>query len=74
MMDAVIDQCAEHGLDEVVVGMPHRGRLNVLVRWGTSMPSSRAKVAKARVMAAVLTVGSRHHQRRPVLGRTKPYT
>ena len=30
MMDAVIDQCAEHGLDEVVVGMPHRGRLNVL--------------------------------------------
>ena len=30
MMDAVIDQAAEHGLDEVVVGMPHRGRLNVL--------------------------------------------
>jgi multifunctional 2-oxoglutarate metabolism enzyme len=30
MMDAAIDQCAEHGLDEVVVGMPHRGRLNVL--------------------------------------------
>ncbi len=30
MMDAGIDQCAEHGLDEVVVGMPHRGRLNVL--------------------------------------------
>jgi multifunctional 2-oxoglutarate metabolism enzyme len=29
-MDAMIDQCAEHGLDEVVVGMPHRGRLNVL--------------------------------------------
>lgn len=29
-MDAVIDQCAEHALDEVVVGMPHRGRLNVL--------------------------------------------
>ncbi|MGK8555617.1 multifunctional oxoglutarate decarboxylase/oxoglutarate dehydrogenase thiamine pyrophosphate-binding subunit/dihydrolipoyllysine-residue succinyltransferase subunit [Nocardia amamiensis] len=30
MMDAVIDQCAEHNLDEVVIGMPHRGRLNVL--------------------------------------------
>ncbi|MDZ5084771.1 multifunctional oxoglutarate decarboxylase/oxoglutarate dehydrogenase thiamine pyrophosphate-binding subunit/dihydrolipoyllysine-residue succinyltransferase subunit [Mycolicibacterium parafortuitum] len=30
MMDAAIDQCAEHGLDEVVIGMPHRGRLNVL--------------------------------------------
>jgi 2-oxoglutarate decarboxylase len=30
MMDTAIDQCAEHGLDEVVIGMPHRGRLNVL--------------------------------------------
>ncbi|WP_066468786.1 multifunctional oxoglutarate decarboxylase/oxoglutarate dehydrogenase thiamine pyrophosphate-binding subunit/dihydrolipoyllysine-residue succinyltransferase subunit [Skermania piniformis] len=30
MMDAVIDQCAEYGLAEVVIGMPHRGRLNVL--------------------------------------------
>ncbi|MCB0933555.1 MAG: multifunctional oxoglutarate decarboxylase/oxoglutarate dehydrogenase thiamine pyrophosphate-binding subunit/dihydrolipoyllysine-residue succinyltransferase subunit [Mycobacterium sp.] len=30
MMDAVIDQSAEHGLSEVVIGMPHRGRLNVL--------------------------------------------
>lgn len=30
MMDAVIDQCAEHALNEVVIGMPHRGRLNVL--------------------------------------------
>ena len=30
MMDAVIDQSAEHSLNEVVIGMPHRGRLNVL--------------------------------------------
>ena len=30
MMDAAIDQAAEHTLDEVVIGMPHRGRLNVL--------------------------------------------
>ncbi|MCF3939090.1 multifunctional oxoglutarate decarboxylase/oxoglutarate dehydrogenase thiamine pyrophosphate-binding subunit/dihydrolipoyllysine-residue succinyltransferase subunit [Gordonia tangerina] len=30
MMDAVIDQGAEHSLNEVVIGMPHRGRLNVL--------------------------------------------
>src|SRR6478672_8944029 len=30
MMDGAIDQAAEHALDEVVIGMPHRGRLNVL--------------------------------------------
>ncbi|MGF6883355.1 2-oxoglutarate decarboxylase [Nocardia sp. GAS34] len=30
MMDSMIDQCAEKALDEVVIGMPHRGRLNVL--------------------------------------------
>src|SRR3954468_9620638 len=30
LMDAAIDQAAEHALDEVVIGMPHRGRLNVL--------------------------------------------
>src|SRR5699024_11507989 len=30
MMDAVIDEAAEFALDEVVIGMPHRGRLNVL--------------------------------------------
>ncbi|HEY9314230.1 multifunctional oxoglutarate decarboxylase/oxoglutarate dehydrogenase thiamine pyrophosphate-binding subunit/dihydrolipoyllysine-residue succinyltransferase subunit [Williamsia sp.] len=30
MMDGVIDQSAEYSLDEVVIGMPHRGRLNVL--------------------------------------------
>ncbi|WP_235916313.1 multifunctional oxoglutarate decarboxylase/oxoglutarate dehydrogenase thiamine pyrophosphate-binding subunit/dihydrolipoyllysine-residue succinyltransferase subunit [Antrihabitans cavernicola] len=30
MMDAVIDQSAEYALDEVIIGMPHRGRLNVL--------------------------------------------
>ncbi|WUM82713.1 multifunctional oxoglutarate decarboxylase/oxoglutarate dehydrogenase thiamine pyrophosphate-binding subunit/dihydrolipoyllysine-residue succinyltransferase subunit [Nocardia salmonicida] len=30
MMDATIDQCAEYAMDEVIIGMPHRGRLNVL--------------------------------------------
>ena len=30
LMDAVIDEAATEGLDEVTVGMPHRGRLNVL--------------------------------------------
>ena len=30
LMDAVIDTAAGQGLDEVVIGMPHRGRLNVL--------------------------------------------
>ncbi|MCL2782117.1 MAG: multifunctional oxoglutarate decarboxylase/oxoglutarate dehydrogenase thiamine pyrophosphate-binding subunit/dihydrolipoyllysine-residue succinyltransferase subunit, partial [Actinomycetia bacterium] len=30
LLDAVLDQAADAGLDEVVIGMPHRGRLNVL--------------------------------------------
>lgn len=30
MMDTVIDTAANHNLSEVVIGMPHRGRLNVL--------------------------------------------
>ncbi|MCP2258734.1 2-oxoglutarate dehydrogenase E1 component (EC 1.2.4.2) [Streptoalloteichus tenebrarius] len=30
LLDAVLDKSAEHNLDEVVIGMPHRGRLNVL--------------------------------------------
>ena len=30
LLDAVISSAAEHGLDEVCIGMPHRGRLNVL--------------------------------------------
>jgi 2-oxoglutarate dehydrogenase E1 component len=31
MMDGLIDEAAELGADEVVIGMPHRGRLNALV-------------------------------------------
>ncbi|WP_185001807.1 multifunctional oxoglutarate decarboxylase/oxoglutarate dehydrogenase thiamine pyrophosphate-binding subunit/dihydrolipoyllysine-residue succinyltransferase subunit [Crossiella cryophila] len=30
LLDAVLDKAAEYDLDEVVIGMPHRGRLNVL--------------------------------------------
>ncbi|MCZ2524197.1 multifunctional oxoglutarate decarboxylase/oxoglutarate dehydrogenase thiamine pyrophosphate-binding subunit/dihydrolipoyllysine-residue succinyltransferase subunit, partial [Streptomyces sp. HB2AG] len=30
LLDAVLDAAAESRLDEVVIGMPHRGRLNVL--------------------------------------------
>ncbi|WP_081915746.1 multifunctional oxoglutarate decarboxylase/oxoglutarate dehydrogenase thiamine pyrophosphate-binding subunit/dihydrolipoyllysine-residue succinyltransferase subunit [Saccharothrix sp. NRRL B-16314] len=30
LLDAVLDKAAEHEIDEVVIGMPHRGRLNVL--------------------------------------------
>ena len=30
LLDAVLSQAADQGLDEVVIGMPHRGRLNVL--------------------------------------------
>ncbi len=30
LLDAVLDRAAARGLDEVCIGMPHRGRLNVL--------------------------------------------
>src|SRR5947209_2313477 len=30
LLDSVLDKAAEYELDEVVIGMPHRGRLNVL--------------------------------------------
>ena len=31
MLDALIDEAAAHGIGEVFMGMPHRGRVNVLV-------------------------------------------
>jgi 2-oxoglutarate dehydrogenase E1 component len=31
MLDLLIEHGAEHGVEEIVIGMPHRGRLNVLV-------------------------------------------
>ncbi|MCU1442483.1 MAG: 2-oxoglutarate dehydrogenase component [Cryobacterium sp.] len=30
LLDAILQGAAEHGLDEVIIGMAHRGRLNVL--------------------------------------------
>ena len=30
LLDAILQRAAEHELDEVAIGMPHRGRLNVL--------------------------------------------
>ena len=30
LMDNLIDEAAEHGVEEIVIGMAHRGRLNVL--------------------------------------------
>jgi len=31
LMDAIINRGAEHGMKEIIIGMAHRGRLNVLV-------------------------------------------
>ena len=30
MLDAVVERAPEHGVYEIVLGMAHRGRLNVL--------------------------------------------
>jgi 2-oxoglutarate dehydrogenase E1 component len=34
LLDAILDSSAKSGLDEVCIGMPHRGRLNVLANIG----------------------------------------
>ncbi len=34
LLDAILDSSAARGLDEVCIGMPHRGRLNVLANIG----------------------------------------
>jgi 2-oxoglutarate dehydrogenase E1 component len=34
LTDAIVSSAAERGLDEVCIGMPHRGRLNMLVNIG----------------------------------------
>ncbi|MFP3740315.1 2-oxoglutarate dehydrogenase E1 component, partial [Burkholderia sp. SIMBA_019] len=31
LIEAIVDQAAAHGVRQVFAGMPHRGRLNVLV-------------------------------------------
>ena len=53
LLDAVLDKAAEHEMDEVVIGMPHRGRLNVLANIvgkpiARSSASSRATSIPAR--------------------------
>ncbi|MDJ0762628.1 MAG: 2-oxoglutarate dehydrogenase E1 component [Myxococcota bacterium] len=30
LLDMVIEQAAHHGIEQIIIGMPHRGRLNVL--------------------------------------------
>jgi 2-oxoglutarate dehydrogenase E1 component len=32
LLDALMETCATHGLEEVLIGMSHRGRLNVMVQ------------------------------------------
>ena len=41
MMDAAIDRAADAALDEVVIGMPHRGRLNVCLLYTSPSPRDR---------------------------------
>ena len=38
-MDELIKQASQHGVQEVVIGMAHRGRLNLLVNTLGKMPS-----------------------------------
>jgi 2-oxoglutarate dehydrogenase complex dehydrogenase (E1) component-like enzyme len=37
-MDEVVQRAGDHGVQEIVIGMAHRGRLNVLVNTLGKMP------------------------------------
>ena len=60
LLDAVLTKAAEQELDEVVIGMPHRGRLNVL-----------ANIARQELRQDLRRVRGQH---RPEVRRTAPAT
>jgi len=57
LLDDVLDEAAGGGLEEALIGMSHRGRLNVMVqivgrRCSTSMQASRIPIRRACSAAA----------------------
>ncbi|MDO9007640.1 MAG: thiamine pyrophosphate-dependent enzyme, partial [Thiobacillus sp.] len=61
MLDLVISRCARHGAKEVVVGMAHRGRINVLVNiMGRSLESLYVEPTQADT--APLSGDVKYHQ------------
>ena len=59
LLDAIISAAADRGLDEVCIGMPHRGRLNVLaniVESPMAKFSKRLKDITPRIRSTVLAM------------------
>ena len=55
LTDAIVSAAADRGLDEVCIGMPHRGRLNMLAnikvsQWARSSKNSRATMQRTKSM------------------------
>ena len=56
LLDAILADAAAAGLDEVCIGMPHRGRLNVLAEHRRASPTARSSASsRARSTPATRT-------------------
>ena len=56
-MDAVVEQAAEYGIEEMVIGMAHRGRLNVLVNTLGKSPKELFSEFEGKYASGDLTAG-----------------
>lgn len=56
-MDAVVEQAAEYGIEEMVIGMAHRGRLNVLVNILGKSPKELFSEFEGKYASGDLTAG-----------------
>ena len=62
MLDTIIDKCGEYRVKEVVMGMAHRGRLNVLVNIMGKSPESLFKEFEGSQDEVLLAGDVKYHQ------------
>ena len=62
LMDGIIDKCAKYKIKEAVIGMAHRGRLNVLVNIMGKSPESLFKEFEGSQDKVLLAGDVKYHQ------------
>lgn len=62
LLKRVVDRCAEHGVKELVMGMAHRGRLNVLVNILGKEPSELFQEFEGKYSASQLSGDVKYHK------------